>query len=374
MIQKSFNYQYVTMSELGVETETDPGTGKRLPVAVTFRGESVEPTERFWTSLYARYGFNQSFFKYFEYPEVFTRISQVQSRDQLRLCVETDLKTDKKRLLATSNPSKPFVSSDDLITTIMDYDGQSVTYSDGLIESTHTPRSGAGWFEISGDNFANRFILSTPIDGYGMPNIYLSMLRQVCSNGMVGYSRAFRSSLAVGRGDDDVMYSITRALDGFNNEEGFGALRQRFESATRSWASVREAISLYKLLNRLSAKRQLKLRSPEAQPESASLDRLDGKDWVQAFHDMTGDIQQTYGIANLDALSPKRQRTLPIQCSVYDLLNFGSEVATHRATTHATRTCHGWLGTLVSSDYDLEGTREKIGDFQDFFLAGVASA
>ena len=46
---------------------------------------------------------------------------------------------------------------------------------------------------------------------------------------------------------------------------------------------------------------------------------------------MTGDLQRIYGMANLDALSVKRQRTLPAACKVYDLLNFASEVATHHA-------------------------------------------
>jgi hypothetical protein len=48
---------------------------------------------------------------------------------------------------------------------------------------------------------------------------------------MIGCAKAFRSSLALGRGDDDVNYSIVRTLDGFGNDEGFAALRQRFSVA-----------------------------------------------------------------------------------------------------------------------------------------------
>ena len=68
---------------------------------------------------------------------------------------------------------------------------------------------------------------------------------------MVGYSPTFRSTLALGRGEDNAIYSIMRALDGSRSDEGYAALRQRFESAAKSWASVHEAQSLYRLLARL---------------------------------------------------------------------------------------------------------------------------
>lgn len=58
---------------------------------------------------------------------------------------------------------------------------------------------------------------------------------------------AFRSTLALGRGNDDVIYSIVRAWDGCGNDEGYAALRQRFEAAAKSWASVYDAQSLYRL-------------------------------------------------------------------------------------------------------------------------------
>ena len=89
---------------------------------------------------------------------------------------------------------------------------------------------------------------------------------------------------------------------------------------------------------------------------------------ITAFHRMTGDVSQIYGLANVDALSVKRQRTLPVNCTVYDLLNFVSEVATHHADDHGSRSSQAWLGTLISSEYDLEDSRDSFDDFQDFFL------
>jgi hypothetical protein len=248
------------------------------------------------------------------------------------------------------------------------------------VESSHVPRAGANAFQISGDAFSNRFIMSTPIDGYGLPSIYVSLLRQICSNGMVGYAKTFRSSLALGRGDDDVIYSIARALDGFGNDEGFAALRQRFEAATQSWASVHEAISLYRLIIKLlhqmhivsstGPSRILSQMPGTERPARMVTDQSQefGSDVVAAFHQMTGDVSSIYGLANVDSLSVKRQRTLPVKCTAYDLLNFVSELATHHADEHGSRAAQAWLGTLVSSEYDLENSKDSFDEFRDFFL------
>jgi len=82
-----------------------------------------------------------------------------------------------------------------------------------------------------------------------------------------------------------------------------------------------------------------------------------------------------YGLANLDALSVKRQRVLPARCRVYDLLNFASEVATHHSTTEGNRSMQAFIGSVISDEYDMEGTAETVTDFADFLVAdgGVGS-
>lgn len=361
---KRFEYAYSSVGDLVVQTETESKSGKRVASDILVRDEPLKPTERFWTSLYARYGFNKSFFRYFDHGEVFQRISDVESQDRIRLCIERDADGGKNRLLAVSNPTKPIVRYDELSETLTQYKSENVRYCDGVVESFHTPRTGSNSFEISGDAFSNRFVMSTPIDGYGLPNIYLSLLRQVCSNGMVGYAKTFRSTLALGRGDDDVKYSIIRALDGFGNDEGYAALRQRFEAATKSWASVYEANSLYKLLVKSLARRHVGWKDKSCRMN----DHESGSPMITAFHQMTGDVSHIYGLANIDALSVKRQRTLPVSCTVYDLLNFVSEVATHHADEHGSRAAQAWLGTLISGEYDLENSCDSFDEFNDFFL------
>ncbi len=88
---------------------------------------------------------------------------------------------------------------------------------------------------------------------------------------------------------------------------------------------------------------------------------------------MTGDLTQIYGLTNLDALSSKRQRTLPAACKVYDLLNFASEVATHHASTQGNRTLQAYIGDLISGEFDLEGTVEQFSDWRDFFIGNDAT-
>jgi len=221
--------------------------------------------------------------------------------------------------------------------------------------------------------------MSVPIDGFGLPNIYLSLLRHICSNGAIGYAKAFRSSLALGTGSDNVRFSIVRALDGFGNDEGFAALRQRFEAAANSWASVHEAQSFFKLLVKLHHRNQVRVNSTmidQPMVDDQSIHTLTvgtrpneiGSPVITAFHKMTGDVSQLYGLANVDALSAKRQRTLPVRCSVYDLLNFASEVATHYSMDSGARSAQAWLGSLISSEYDIEGSRDSYSDFQDFFM------
>jgi hypothetical protein len=358
---KRFEYRLAKVNELAVATEEDTKNGRPNVTTVTLKDEPLAPSERFWTSLYARYGFSGSFFKYFTHAEVFGRISSRET-DSLRVCIERDTDTGKGRLLAVSSPGKPIVRHDDLLETLGRYRAEKVTCVDGVIESTHTPRAGSSPFQICGDAFSNRFVMAVPIDGYGQPNIYLSLLRHICSNGAVGYAKAFRSSLALGRGEDDVNYTIVRALDGFGNDEGFAALRQRFEAAGKSWASVAEAQNLYRQLVKLIYHR-------EVGSDGAAL--VEGRvtsTLIESFHTMTGDISKLYGIANPDALSVKRQRTLPVSCKVYDLLNMASEVATHHATDHGARACQAWLGTIVSGEYDLENSCDTFDDFQDYFV------
>src|SRR5262249_25596579 len=155
---KRFDYCFSAVNELVVETKQDKRTGQPVVSAVLVGGEPLVPTERFWTSIYAKYGFNGSVFRSSGHQEVFGRTAQAET-DRLRLCVERDQAGGTSRLLAVSSPGKPIVRYQDLMDTLTRYGGQGVRYADGIVESTHVPRAGSGSFQIAGDEFSNRFVL-----------------------------------------------------------------------------------------------------------------------------------------------------------------------------------------------------------------------
>ncbi len=86
------------------------------------------------------------------------------------------------------------------------------------------------------------------------------------------------------------------------------------------------------------------------------------------FRSLTGNLHMLYGLANLDAISTKRQRILPAKCRIYDLLNFASEVGTHYATPDGNKTMQAFVGGIISDEYDMEGTAETTQQFSDFFV------
>ena len=350
--QMTIEYRPATLGALGVVEQPDEapafgGRPTRREPKLRVDGEELTASPRFWSSLFHRFGLSGNVFRYFDHQEVFRRVTEVSADDRLRLCIE---RRDRRpaRLLAVSNPKRGVLDYDATRHLMLRHGGGDLAYHEGVVTSRHTPRSGESGFEIGGDTMHNRFLTEVPVDGFGQPRIYLGMLRQVCSNGMVGYSRTFRSDIRLG---NDAEHTLARAFGQFDSDEGFAALRQRFEAAQRSWASVRECLELRNTLARTKPR-----------------DWSDHTPFVQHLDRVAGDLQSIYGVANLANLSVKRQRILPARCRVYDLLNLASEIATHRADAPGGRQLQAFLGTLVSDEYDLEGTAEKVPQFQDLFV------
>lgn len=384
-----FDYTTVPINDLRVETELLK-SGRKQAKKIFVNDEPITPTARFWSSLCARYQLSDAFYKYFDHAEVFDRIHAVEKNDRVRLCIERLTENDGKqtsRLLAASNPKRPLVVYDELIDKLEKYNGANVSYSNGCVESVHTPRIGASNFSVGGDLFGNRFCMSCPVDGYGMPSLFLMFLRMICENGIVGYTKTFRSQVALGKGDDDIMPSLVRALDGFNHDEGYAALRQRIEASQNSWASVYETTNLYKLLVKTHSNNMISDLGGVTPAKASQISGLlakpgrtsglglnlqesgTGSKLLAAFHRMTGDTAQLYGLANLDALTVKRQRTLPVKCSVYDAINFATEVATHYANPDGARRMQAWVGDMISTEYDLENTKSEMKQFADFHVS-----
>lgn len=315
---------------------------------VSLDGLRCRVSERFWKSLFARYRFGASTFRYFRPGEVFDRICEVSRNDRLRVVVEHG--GDEPLALGVSRPDHPVVSIDD-VRDLADARGASASaYANGAVLCTFTPRSGQAASPIGPDAFANRFVLQVPIDGFGHSQIYIGMLRLVCSNGLVAHHRAFASEIPASR---DPRHTLRRAVECFDHADGFAALRERFQAAQGTWASVREAASLQRLLGRASYASQA------------------GRVAVlEAFDRLTGRMHEFYGLTNADTLPIRRQRLLPVKCRTYDLLNFAGEVATHLSGPTGGRALHSWVGSVLAEEFDLEGTAEHVPEFTDLFVAG----
>lgn len=345
----TFQYGLAKVSNLGIAKARQEKSGKMHVETLEVNGEPLTPSPRFWTSFFHRFGISDTVFRYFDHAEVFDRIAERGKSDTVRYCVERDA-TGQGTLLAVSNPARAVIDHGEARDLVAAYGGENVSYSSGVITSFHVPRSGDSQFQIGGDDFKHRFVMDTPIDGFGQPKIYLSLLRMICSNGAIGYSSAFRSELPSGK---DMTYCIARALESYDNGDGYAALRQRFESAQKSWASLYECHQLYKTIVRLHDQGMFTRKSV-----------------LGDFYHVTGNANSIYGLANLDALTTKRQRVLPAKCRVYDLINFASELATHHAKPGGTRSLQAYIGTLISDEFDMEGTADRLVDFNDFFVSG----
>ncbi len=374
-MDSTFEYGTCRLRDLQVppaeESPDKPNRAKPLE-SLRLGDRAVTPSKRFWNSLQMRFGFTHNIFRYFTHEEVFRRISQKAPDDQVRYCLELRAGEAAPTLLAVSNPKAAVVRHDELGVLLRRYQAKDHKYHDGVIRSFHAPRHSSP-FTISGDGFEAQYVIETPIDAFGRPAVYLALLRQICSNGAIAMTPAFRSEINLGRGGTTATFALERALEGFNNEEGFAALRQRFESATRSWASVHEVSRLARALAAMLQGKDVPNRVGMTAKGGGGV-KHDDEPVTDAFGRMTGDLTRIYGLANLDALSAKRQRTLPAACRVYDLLNFASELATHHAKPEGGRKLQSFIGDLVSGEFDLEGTAEQFADWKDFFVDGSAKS
>ena len=255
------------------------------------------------------------------------------------------------RLLAVSHPNRPLLDHDQAVELLGRYhDGPGrddrPAYHDGIVSSTHTPRHRARPARTSApDRFHNPLRgRSCPIDGFGQPRIFLALLRQICSNGAIGYARAFRSDIRIG---EDAVYTLDRPWASSTTKRDL----RRYGSASSQ--------------RRSPGRRFMRpCNCTGCSPASGS----PGRPTRGNSSRLCGDLHALYGLANLESLSVKRQRMLPARCRVYDLLNFASEIATHRATAESRPRLQAYIGTLVSDEYDLEGTAEKVPEFKYLFL------
>jgi hypothetical protein len=217
-MESTFEYGFCKINDLTV-LPTSSGVFDRKLSRVRIQDRKVRASNRFWTSLHRRFGFTENIFKWFKPLEVFQRISEIASNDEVRWCIEHRKKTEPV-LLAVSNPTSSIIRYENLRELLDEHDGESVAYCNGIVTSHHRLRNESD-FKIAGDSFENRYVLETPIDGFGRPSVFLSLIRLRCTNGAIAHTPAFRSELTLGKGDDRGEFAIERVMREFSNSEGF---------------------------------------------------------------------------------------------------------------------------------------------------------
>ncbi len=341
-------------SECKSRKETDRNTRIKLP-----DGRRLHTTDRFWTSFCSLQSQGRSVFDLFAPSEVFDRIHK-KKKDTVRIAIEEDIKPDvggtttHGRLLSMTNPLKPVLGIHEVKGLVDRFNGDNVTYEDGVVTAAFdcpfpTP------YQVAGEEYRTRFSTSMPIDGYGLPCAYLVMLRMLCQNGVFGMAKAFKTQFQLGKGDENLSYVLNRAMETFTAEEGFHSFKQRMESAATSWASLHEASQLHKLMTKSMGE------------DGYALDKK--VQFLEKFDNMCGNPLAIYGLSNATELSARRARTIPVNASIYQLITFASEMTTHHLSSQKARDrINSWIGTLITNEYDMEGTMEQMPSLDAFFV------
>ena len=357
MTTATASYEIHNIKALNAESHVDEKTGKRSIRSVELDGRRVETSDRFWNSLFSKYGFGKNVFNYFDPAEVVERISDRREDDRVRFCLFENPGAAMPTLLAVSNPAKPVLDYDRVNELLEGYEPlDGVNYSGGLVRASFTPR-GEAPFEVGGDAFNARFDTIIPIDGYGAPEVVLGCLRLVCTNGMVAFGKVFSNKIPGGSDEDGGINRLVQTIEGYGNDEGYDALRRRLTGATEAYASVSECANMSKAVMRALG--------------SGGREKAETKELMERFDRMAGNPMMMYGLVSTTSVGRKRLATLPSRATVYDLINFGTEVATHHVPNETqARRIQGVVGSMISGEYDLEGSARGGRDFIDVYLNG----
>lgn len=360
----NFDENVFPVDELKVEVEREYTTSRGKQASPLKNQLSIKTPDgrrmlispRFWDSFCHCFGISRSVFNLFEFDEVFNKLAE-KTNANVRICAELFDNVNghlQGRVLSCVDPKKMLLGVKDVENVLYRFSAKEIGYNNGEVTAMFDcpyPLQ----FSMGDSDFQTKFKMVIPIDGFGLPCSYLSMMRMVCSNGMVAEATGFRTQFQLaGDSYEQTFNTLERSLESFNNEEGFHALKERLEVAQVSWASLNNFLSLAKVLNLTNAR--VNLPTEARKRIETSLDTLGGNP------------MRVYGFRSASTPSARIARTLPIDCKVYDLINFATEVATHEYKAGERRYVDAWVGDLLASEYDLENTATQFTEFKDFFL------
>ena len=326
------------------DCKTSDGRIRRRMNKIQYAGQDYRTTPRFLNSLCSRFCFSNSIFNFFNPVEVFERLQMVEPRTKIRVV------TNGQLCLAATNPEKSYIDCDTLVRLLFRcaHKIEDVNYKDGVVTTIH--KMNDNW-EIHGDPFAQVFSLSTPIDGYGLPGIHLGLQRAASKSYLIADNKVFKSAIKLGKETRHTSIPLMRAIETFNNEEGYQAIRQRLECARYSEASLNETNSLYNAFRRAE-----RAETPRWQAIHENLVKLYGR------------VDQKYGIATMESISAKKARLLPMNCTVADLINFAIEVGSSSNVDTNREPIDQWVGKMLCNEYDLENTLDQPAKTSDNYM------
>ena len=320
-----FTTSRVSIADL-VPVEYEPATGR---FKIQFEDRIYNTSERFITSFARKLKFSGNIFNYFTAGEVFDRVQQRNPDVAFKVTFDQQdgeilgVVDETKKLLPAEIACNVFASDPRI---------QKIQYSKGVWEAEFLLDE---TFSIRNDSeYARKIWVHYPVDGVSMPCVYLSVLRQVCSNGAVALVPGFRTDIEI---NDDSGTHLSRLLRSYNNENGFMALESRLQTAQDTLASVNELLKIENLLA---------TQISDQSSVSALQTRLE---------EMAGDPCARYETTSLNNIAPKKRPLLPVGCSVNDLFNFCSELTTHHDNIISRVDAFNiTLGNMLSQEFDLE--------------------
>ena len=320
-----FTTERVSIADL-VPVECDPATGR---FKIRFEDRIYDTTARFITSFARKLKFSNNIFNYFTAEEVFDRVQERNPDVAFKVTFDRQdgeilgVVDETKRLLPAEIACSVFAADPRI---------QKIQYAHGVWEAEFLLDE---TFSVRNDSeYARKIWVHYPVDGVSMPCVYLSVLRQVCSNGMVAQVPGFRTEIEI---NDESGTHLSRLLRSYNNENGFMALESRLQTAQDTLASVNELLKFENLL-----------ATQISDPRSASALQT-------RLEEMAGDPCARYETTSLSNIAPKKRSLLPVGCSVNDLFHFCSELTTHHDNlVSRVDVFNAALGSMLAQEFDLE--------------------
>jgi hypothetical protein len=303
-------------------------------------------SDRFYKTLAGELGIPFGVFGFFSPLEVMTRAAEKEPDLPLRVTVDT---ARDQALGLTRDKGLPMPVK--FIEGVLHEDRrlQEVEYGNGMLSAMLDLDD--PWNVPNDSTYHVRVRCRVPVDGVGMPDMSLATWRQVCSNGAVAEAPLFRTKMEI---KDNSGEHFRRLLASFSNPSGIEMLQERMCTAAGTKASVGEVVLLEGLIRRSVAntRNQMLLR--------------------ERLNEIAENPCVRYGVTDLTNIGQKKRPLLPVGCSVADLLNFASELASHHAELlKPESTLHSFAGTVLSKDFDLEDLYPNAVRTSNFYLGGI---